>query len=1300
MRHELKRLPEVHALICVALGILGCGYAGAQWEKPVAEAVQADGAIEVDGAIEEDAWAKAPWYGDFTSASKGEENRGAPRRAEVQTRFRALYDRNAIYVAAECDEPAIDQMRASITQHDGTVWSDDCVEIFFDPAGEGRYYHHFAINSKGTWYEDYSADYGLVHGKLWDCAIETAARVDAAGGKWTVEAKIPFGGLMLHEDAGDTWLWNVTRERHAGGALELSSWSPLKGSFHSPRQFGKLTGVGVDYRPFAWAVSEPTVSVSRAGSGVSTLDISVGLKNETGADKAVIASAAVFGQPQTRVAAEPTTIAAGAEAAIAFPKLTVRTSLPQANVLLTFEDAQTGDLCRSVVKRLSADYRPISLTVLRPCYRNSIYATEKLESIVFRVTLAPDVAGRAAAIQYGLSGEDGGVITEAKADVPRAAEGLEIPAAELKVGSYTLSAEARDEEGEAVASATTTIRKLPPPDRGNEVRVDERGNVLVNGKPFVAIGWYGGVPTHDPRKDVVALQNLRTPQVVNMGQGPKLSPDLEEHGLYSIVSVENGRLYFSFDLWRSENKEKGDRVRSEMKELSGPSELVSGYLRELVATVRGEPGLLGYYIADEPEIHNTRSDYLENQYKLLCELDPYHPVIVTNDTLDGIVTHGYRCADILSPDPYSSNLDYVPNFMKRCREVLRPGQAIVLTPWHASSQAHTTADYGTAPPYPYRVMRNQYLVSLAYGARGWTGYTSAFFMPEIELRYGLPYIWREVRFLEEAISGPPPEEGLTVEADAEMASWIRQVNDRLYLVVVNHKPGGREAQISHPLLRGVEKLIVVSEGREVAVGDDGFADRFEEGDARIYTTDPAGARFTTIAAVEEELARRKHDSAKPGNLLHVSAGTRAAASQGYYAPWFDQYYYYAINGITDDLGWCASHAGGKPAWLELALAEPASIGRVVIHTPNLKDYDLSFQAPTGEVNDAEIRGNEETVVEHNFKPAVSCLKLRITALAARDAKLPMSSAPQVAEIEAYETAGEGRVTPLIPVSTTQALPESPIPADDPAAPNALWEDDFTDFEFAEKYNWDGKDTKWVLNPQQHRATPNPGGGIVCTTIGETGGAGMSHIFPYDPAYRFFQVNLSGIEGTGYRFVNVAFASSSGKPGYRGAVNTARPGIYTVDTHYIHDSFRTGAAKQCFLKTYMAKLLFTFDWMRLVRRPVDGLAVMMADGSPLPETLRQGDEVMFHLILDSPAADAVVDVLAKANYEPLQINGEPYVQLVTPPDGDGREWLAQVKLGEGTSKCAETKRGYPIVFRARITGGKIKETYASAFVGFE
>ena len=181
------------------------------------------------------------------------------------------------------------------------------------------------------------------------------------------------------------------------------------------------------------------------------------------------------------------------------------------------------------------------------------------------------------------------------------------------------------------------------------------------------------------------------------------------------------------------------------------------------------------------------------------------------------------------------------------------------------------------------------------------------------------------------------------------------------------------------------------------------------------------------------------------------------------------------------------------------------------------------------------------------------------------------------------------------------------------------------------------------------------------------------------------VNLSGIDGDGYRFANVGFSSSSGKPGYRGAVNASRPGIYTVDTHYVHESYRDGSATSCFVNVFTAGAAesedksirpgprFSFDWLRLVKRPVDGLVVSMADGSPLPPSLKQGDEVLFQLLLQEPATDATVSVMTGSSYAPLSVNGAPEVQFEG-GERDGREWAARVRLGEGTGRSTRPRRG--------------------------
>ncbi|MBI2301101.1 MAG: hypothetical protein HYU66_19490, partial [Armatimonadetes bacterium] len=722
---------------------------------PTATAARCTTPPAIDGALGEPAWAAAQWSTGFVLAG----NDVQPGPAAVQTRFKVLYDDQAAYVAVECDEPAIDQLKAVTPWRDGAVWQDDCVEIFFDPAGEGRYYHHLLVNARGTIYDDYNADYGMVHSKLWNGDYRAAGRIDAAARKWSIEVALPYGALVLPASAGATWKFNVTRERQAAGATELTTWAPLRGNFHQPKLFGTLTGLPTDYRAFRWTLGEPQVDVNRSGSGWATLTLRLPAKNETGAAQRVTASAEVLDQPGQKVQAEPVELAAGAEQTLKLPDLRVR-GATEANLIFALRDP-AGKLLKAVVKGLATDTKPLSIRLLRPCYRNNIYAGEALREIVFEAQMSAGVRQATAKVAFLLSDAAGKPLARGTAVVAATAKPLSLAAANLAIGTYTLSLTALGAGGKEVATATAPVRKLPPPDRGDEVRIDEHRRILVNGKPVFNIGWYGGIPDADPRPDVVALQDLMTPDVIYPPKSESIGERFRAHGVRTVASVENGRYLYAFNLWQ-QGKEELRKVCDEWHALTEPSDDMRRLTKEMVDCVRGEPGLLGYYIADEPEIHDVQSAYLENYYKLLCELDPYHPVVVTNDTIDGIVTHGCKCADILNPDPYNSDWDYVPNFLKKVNEVGAVGKAIQVTLWHSASDTHMTQDYGTGRPYPYRVFRNQYLASVAYGAMGFTAYTSAFFMPEPEYRYGLPHVWRELRVLEPAIVAPPPAATVTV----------------------------------------------------------------------------------------------------------------------------------------------------------------------------------------------------------------------------------------------------------------------------------------------------------------------------------------------------------------------------------------------------------------------------------------------------------------------------------------------------------------------------------------------------------
>lgn len=1276
----------MRATILGFIAAVGCWGLSSRADAPVA---RWQGALKFDGKLDEPGWTAAAWQTDFVQANPSGEGEFA--RAAEQTRFKVLFDDEALYVALVCDEPNPDARVARYSEHDQNVDSDDCVEIFLDPAGEGRYYQHFAINSKGAWCDDSGADYGLVRSKLWNFPLQTGASTDPAGKTWTVEVRIPFAALPFAVPPTETWLWNVTRNRRAGGGEDLSSWSPLRGSFHAPRQFRRLTGIQTDFRRFHAGIGEPSVVLAGDGSGFHRLDLKSVIANRSAVRQTFTLTAAVFGSPTGTVSA-PFTLEPGASVEVAVPPLRMPADSKNASILLTVADAGSKTWVRAAVKRLDTELRPIAVTLLEPAYRGNIYATETVSNLVFHVALSPDTAVATRVLDLALLDEKGGTRGALFAP-PEAMSGPHtMDVSGLPVGTYRLRVRAVGPEGKDIAQSETVIRKLAPAP-GVEVRVDAKRNILVNGKPVVFIGWYGTVDTEDPRADVVALQNFQTPVVC---EGLDLTKIREAwaKGIYSILCVQPGTMSYTFRWWRDPAL---SALSQEVKTKEGPSEKYLSYLRQAVDAVRNEPGVLGYYLSDEPEINDHRSDYLEAVYRILQELDPYRPVMITNDTLDGIVTHGYRACDLLNPDPYSPDLPYVPSFLRRVLEVAPTGKATMLTPWASSGQAHMNHAWGSAPAYSYRVLRNQALVSVCLASRGWSGYTSAFFRPEPVLRYGLPHIWRELRLLEPAMADPQTAPA----SDAPIETWLGRANGHLYVLAVSLQPGSRTVTLRHPLLAGVESLYNVATGRETPVRDGALTDTFAQGDAFLYTTDPAGRALATAEQAEAEIAARKAEAMKPGNLFHSERGARAASSPGFFAPWFTQYYYYAINGVTDDIGWQLTHAP-LPGWLEISLPREERIGRVVVTTPNLKDFDLQWTASDGSRAGAEVRGNDRSVVEVRFPAAVPVLKMRLIALATREGAKPDRA--QIPEIEAYAEPGEGPVTAIRKLASGAAAGDwTPLPGE--AGPNpTLWREDFSGF-----FDAVGDDI-WRMQPGEVVAEPAAGGGLVLASASTNGYTSLSRAFPADQEHRYLQVHLRDLEPRGYRWVAVNALPRDGA-GSRQALHTILPGIYTADLHALDPAFRSGATERVKILlslngsvraadgTVTPGARSTYEWMQLVRRPVNGLAVTLGNGAPLPAGLKAGDTLMFRLFLEKPASDATVETLVDHSYSTVPINGEPYVQLYKVGAKDGRAWGARVTLGPGTGK-ADGAKGYPILFRARIIGGAITNTMMNSAIRFE
>lgn len=129
---------------------------------------------------------------------------------------------------------------ATLTQRDAALYTEETVEVFFDPVGDLESYYEVELNPLGTELDivfrrsrsGYKGDWA------WDCAgLRSAARIVEGG--WNAELAIPFASIAQPTN----WRVNFCRidrpSRDGSLPRELSAWSPpMRENFHTPERFG------------------------------------------------------------------------------------------------------------------------------------------------------------------------------------------------------------------------------------------------------------------------------------------------------------------------------------------------------------------------------------------------------------------------------------------------------------------------------------------------------------------------------------------------------------------------------------------------------------------------------------------------------------------------------------------------------------------------------------------------------------------------------------------------------------------------------------------------------------------------------------------------------------------------------------------------------------------------------------------------------------------------------------------------------------------------------------------------------
>jgi len=183
----------------------------------------------IDGDVSDPAWQGAqelPVNLHNNNASK----------SDVSTVARLVRDKENLYIIVRCEEPKMEQVKDSITTHGGPVWTENEVEVFFDPANAKKSFRQILVNSLGTVTDMKNDGTGSVP---WDSSVNAVVKKDADG--WTLEMAVPIVPLAQNPpEGGDIWGLNICRARRIESVRELTCWSPTFGKFGQPDRFGSL----------------------------------------------------------------------------------------------------------------------------------------------------------------------------------------------------------------------------------------------------------------------------------------------------------------------------------------------------------------------------------------------------------------------------------------------------------------------------------------------------------------------------------------------------------------------------------------------------------------------------------------------------------------------------------------------------------------------------------------------------------------------------------------------------------------------------------------------------------------------------------------------------------------------------------------------------------------------------------------------------------------------------------------------------------------------------------------------------
>ncbi|MFH2068917.1 MAG: discoidin domain-containing protein [Candidatus Omnitrophota bacterium] len=942
-------------------------------ETPNIRAVKINETIQIDGKLLESVWQKAQPVTNFAINNTG-------ILARVQTIAYILYDDSNLYFGFKCLEPDVKNIKTEKRENEKEIFADDCIEIMIDPWFSKDEYFHFAVNASGSTYDSYCSQGGSAQAADWNGGWE--AKTFIGENYWSAEVSIPYSILGLNEKVTSTWGINLTREKK----LPFSENSSIgqDGVFHVPAKFARLGGLTTNLVRYFYRVGAPSISTEAKDEKLNAL-VAVSIKNQTGKEQEVKVQCWLVDPGKNPIIKSDTvTLQPGEETKTVIGPFALSVSGEYDCHIILSDPVTQKTLYLSNSKQKIA-YVPMAVRIIEPSYRDTIFASQNLKNIVTRVTVRLDPEKlKNYRLQANLMTAEEGNVLESIAVMPLKKNETEIgfSAARLAAGSYLISVTLYDEKNNEVENFRRLFSKVPS--LPGEVRVDRNLNLLIDGKPVLVRGYFI-VATEDMEK--VSKEGSNVIQSYNF---PYWSP---EEGKAFLDTAQKNNLKVLICPWGSDKD-----MRSGEPRLS--EEAKKGIMRQ-VNLYKNHPALLGWYMYDEPEILSQPMEKLKETYELIKKLDPYHPCVMLNNSLEGIATYE-GCADILMPDPYPlfvnkggfiSPITKISVFMDRCRESAPDKPAWITLQAFDVGDEDETCSTQRAPDF--KEFRAMVYLAIIHGAKGFLHFAYPYSIRHPNLRIGIPFIASELNFLAPAILFAEKRKVEVLPEKSGVEAVAGEYQGRFYIIAVNATPENKRVEFRLPDL-GRKELKVVSENRSLKFTNEKFTDSFEGYEVHIYTTAddlPASTIKQVQATIDVEEALRR----KKGNLAVWMENDVIVKASSWTHSSFHDAPRMAVNGVIDENGgegWRDAKANQFPDWIQIIWSKTQRIGRVILYGINLRDYEVQYWNGNGWAVLRSVKGNDKNLAVHQFTPVLTD-QIRVWITAANDSNSVIS------EIECY-----------------------------------------------------------------------------------------------------------------------------------------------------------------------------------------------------------------------------------------------------------------------------------------------------------